>query len=169
MAVQNLDVISVNLWQIIISLANLTILFLFLKKFLYKPVNKVLSERQSAVEAQYSEAEKARADAAAEKAEYKEKLANAEIMADEMRKSAADEAKQHGERIIAEARAKADGMVRAAEAEIELEKKKAESDMKREIADVSTRLAEKLIERELDADTHRELIDSFINDIGTEA
>lgn len=164
----NLDVISVNLWQIIISLANLTILFLFLKKFLYKPVLKVLSDRQAAVETQYSEAESARADALAEKTEYEEKLADAEVMADEMRKAAADEAKQHGERIIADARAKADGMVRAAEAQIELEKKKAESDMKHEIADVSTRLAEKLIERELDADTHRGLIDSFINDIGTD-
>lgn len=164
----NLGVISVNLWQIIISLANLTILFLFLKKFLYKPVLKVLSDRQAAVETQYSEAERARADALSEKTEYEEKLADAEVMADEMRKAAADEAKQHGERIIADARAKADGMVRAAEAQIELEKKKAESDMKHEIADVSTRLAEKLIERELDADTHRGLIDSFINDIGTD-
>lgn len=164
----NLDVISVNLWQIIISLANLTILFLLLKKFLYKPVLKVLNERQTAVETQYSEAERARADSLADKAEYEEKLAYAEVMADEMRKNAADEAKRHGERIITEARAKADGMVRAAEAEIELEKKKAESDMKREIADVSAKLAEKLIERELDADTHRGLINSFINDIGTE-
>ena len=39
--------------------------------------------------------------------------------------------------------------------------------MKREIADVSTKLAEKIIERELNADTHRELIDSFIDEMGT--
>ena len=84
-----------------------------------------------------------------------------------MRKSAADEAKRHGERIVAEARERADGLVRQAEAQIELDRKKAEADMKREIADVSTKLAEKIIERELNADTHRELIDSFIDEMGT--
>lgn len=167
-AVQSLDVISINIWQIVISLANLTIIFLLLKKFLYKPVIKVLTERQNAVEAQYADAEKAKADALADKAAYAEKLANAEITADEMRKSAADEAKRHGEKLIEEARAKADGMVRQAEAEIELEKKKAEADMKREIADVSAKLAEKLIGRELDEKTQHSLIDSFINEIGTE-
>ncbi len=156
-AVQSLDVISVNFWQILISLANLTILFLILKKFLYKPVTKVLTDRQNAVEAQYADAEKAKADALADKAEYADKLAKAEIAADEMRKTAADEAKRHGEKLIEEARAKADGMVRQAEA-----------DMKREIADVSARLAEKLIERELDEKTHSGLIDSFIEKIGTE-
>lgn len=166
--VQSLDVISVNIWQILISLANLTILFLLLKKFLYKPVLKVLSERQAAVEAQYADAEKARADALADKAEYADKLAKAEITADEMRKSAADEARHHGEKIIAEAKAKADGIVRQAEAEIELEKNKAAADMKREIADVSARLAEKLIGREIDENAHRSLIDGFIDEIGTE-
>ena len=167
-AVQSLDVISVNIWQILISLANLTIIFFILKKFLYKPVTKVLTERQNAVEAQYADAQKARSDALADKAEYANKLAKAEVTADEMRKAAADEAKRHGERIIADARAKADGMLRQAEAEIELEKKKAEADMKREIADVSARIAEKLIERELDGKTQHSLIDSFINEIGTE-
>ena len=32
---QTLEIISVNLWQILISLANLLIIFLILKKFLY--------------------------------------------------------------------------------------------------------------------------------------
>ena len=43
---QTLDVISVNLWQILISLINLFLLFLILKKFLFKPVKKVLDQRQ---------------------------------------------------------------------------------------------------------------------------
>ena len=36
MMVQSLDIISVNIWQILISLINLLILFLMLKKFLFK-------------------------------------------------------------------------------------------------------------------------------------
>lgn len=164
----NMEVISVNLWQIIVSLCNLLILFLFLKKFLYKPVNSVLEKRRADIEGDYAAADEAKRTALASKAEYEERLSHAEHEADELRKSAADEAKRHGERLVAEAREKADGIVRAAEAQIELDRKKAQSEMKREIADVSTRLAEKLIERELNADTHRDLIDSVIGEIGNE-
>ena len=35
MSVQSLDIISVNLWQILISLANLLIIYLILKKVLF--------------------------------------------------------------------------------------------------------------------------------------
>ena len=41
---QTLDVISVNLWQMVASLANLVILFLLIKKFLYKPVQTELKQ-----------------------------------------------------------------------------------------------------------------------------
>ena len=41
---QSLDVISVNIWQIVISLANLALLFLLLKKFLYQPVKRMLAK-----------------------------------------------------------------------------------------------------------------------------
>ena len=162
----NMEVISVNFWQMIVSLANLLILFLLMKKFLYKPVTQVLEKRRADIEGDYAAADEAKREALADKAEYEEKLSHAEHEAAEMRKSAADEAKRHGERIIAEANARADGIVRAAEAQIELDKKKAEAGMKREIADVSTLLAKKLISKEVNADTHRELIDSFIEEIG---
>lgn len=162
----NMEVISVNIWQMLVSLANLLILFLLMKKFLYKPVTQVLEKRRADIEGDYAAADEAKRTALASKAEYEEKLSHAEHEAGEMRKSAADEAKRHGERIIAEANARADGIVRAAEAQIQLDKKKAEADIKREIADVSTLLAEKLIGKEVNADTHHELIDSFIEEIG---
>ena len=56
---QSLDIISVNLWQILISLANLVILFLILKKFLYGPVTKMLAKRREEIDTQYTEAETA--------------------------------------------------------------------------------------------------------------
>ena len=161
-----MEVISVNIWQMLVSLANLLILFLLMKKFLYKPVTQVLEKRRADIEGDYAAANEAKMAALASKTEYEEKLSHAEFEADEMRKSAEAAAKRHGESIVAEANARADGIVRAAEAQIELDKKKAESEMKREIADVSTKIAEKLIAKEVNADTHRELIDSFIEEIG---
>ena len=46
MSVQSLDIISVNLWQILISLANLLIIYLILKKVLFAKVQGVLNTRQ---------------------------------------------------------------------------------------------------------------------------
>ena len=59
-------------------------------------------------------------------------------------------------------------MIRRAENEIDLERSKASSGMKKEIAELSVQLAEKLLEREINADDHRNLIDSFINGIDPE-
>ena len=166
---QNLEVISINFWQTLVSLANLLILFLILKKFLYAPVLKALEARQNHVDKQYADADAALESANRAKADFEQRIAEAESTADEIRTAAADEAKRHGERILLEAREKADGIIRQAQNQIELDQKKAALDMKREIADVSTKLAEKLLERELDADTHKELIDAFIADIGDKA
>ena len=54
MSMQSLDVISINLWQMLISLCNLVILYAILKKFLYKPVRKALEALPGVAAAQAS-------------------------------------------------------------------------------------------------------------------
>lgn len=164
--VQTLDVISVNLWQIVISLANLLLIFLILKKFLWKPIQKVMKQRQEMVDKQFSDAAEAEAKANEDKAQWAEKLATADEEA-AARIAAADEtARRHGERVIAEAKDKAQGIIRQAEAEAELERQKATASIRDEIADVSAELAQKLLEREISADDHRAMIASFLDEVG---
>ena len=55
--------------------------------------------------------------------------------------------------------------MRRAEADAQLEVKKARASIKDEIVDVSTQLAEKMLGREINASDHRELIDSFLDGI----
>ncbi len=161
-----LDVISVNIWQIIISLCNLLILFLILKKFLFKPVKKVLSDRQNAVDTMYSDANEAKMEAIAEKEQWEEKLKNADIEADTVIKEASETAEKRGEKILADAKEKAESIVRQAESEAQLRLKKAEAGIKTEIVNVSYALTEKMLEREINPDDHRALIDSVIEKIG---
>ena len=165
---QNLDIISVNLWQILISLANLVILFLILKKFLYKPVTKMLEARRAKIDEQYSDAENAKNSAEAKDAELTERLAGAKAEAEGIVKEAADIAKARGDKIVEEARATADGIIRQAEEDAELERKRVGETIKEQIVDVSTALAEKMLEREVNADDHKALIDDFISKIGDE-
>lgn len=163
---QSLEVITVNIWHSLISLANLLLIFLLFKKFLYKPVRNVLDKRKDAIDEQYTAAEKAKQSALSDKQAYEMKLKSVEAEADEMIKSAAATADRRGAKIIGDAKEKADGIIRQAHSEVELEKKKAADEIKREIADVSALLTEKMLEREINEKDHRDFIDSFIEGIG---
>ena len=163
---QSLEVISVNFWQILISLLNLLILFLMFKKFLFKPVNNMLAKRQGEIDAQYEAADNAKKLAEEDQQMWNEKIGTVKAETDAMIKKAQDSAKRQGETIVSKAKEQADGIIRQAETQAELEMKKAEEGIKKEIVEVSTALANKLLEREINADDHRELIDSFIEKIG---
>ena len=72
--VQTLDIISVNIWQILISLINLLIMYLILKKFLFGPVQKIIATRKQQVEDIYTEAQEKRESADADFYTRKEAL-----------------------------------------------------------------------------------------------
>ena len=163
---QNLDIISVNIWQILIALLNLTILFLLLKKFLYKPVEKTLKKRQQEIDEQYSKADITNKDAENLKAEYETRLNGAKIKAENIINDAAAAAQTRSDKIVDDAHAQADAIINRAKTQAELEKARVEEDIKEQIIDVSSHLAEKLLSREINADDHKDLIDSFIDKIG---
>ena len=165
---QSLDVISINLWQIIVSLINLILLFLIIKRFLYKPVKKMLEERQKTIDGNYEDAEKAKEQALSEQKAYEEKLSTAKQEADSVIQSAVDIAKAREKEILEEARLRAEGIIRKAEEDAALEMRKAEESIKNEIVEVSTLLTEKMLEREISAKDHKQMIDSFIEGIGDE-
>jgi F-type H+-transporting ATPase subunit b len=75
-------------------------------------------------------------------------------------------AERRRDRIIDDANKEAEAIMRQAKVDAELERRKAEDDIKTQIIDVSGALAEKLIERELNTEDHKHLIDSFISELG---
>ncbi len=163
---QSLAVISVNLWQILISIANLVILFFLVKKFLFGPVQKMLADRQAALGKLYHDADQAKEKALLSEQEWKEKLDSADSEAEAIIQKAADSAAWRSDKMIEEAKDKADGIIRQAETEADLRRKQATDSIKQEIVNVSAVLTEKLINREINMDDHRNLIDSVIEQIG---
>ncbi len=163
---QTLDVISVNLWQILISLINLVLLFLIIKMFLYKPVRKALAQRQSEVAKLYSDADEAKSNALLKEEQWNEKMKNAKDEADSIITDAASKANFRKNDIISEAKQTAESIIRRAENDAELERRKAHAEIKAEVADISAALAQKILEREINMDDHRELVDSFVEKIG---
>ena len=139
---QNLDIISINIWQVVISLANLVILFLILKKFLFEPVKKIKAQRENEIETQYKKAEKARKEADDLKAGWEDEI------------------------MLYESREKADQIIRKAKADIERDRREARETIKKEIVDVSQVISEQIIGREINMDDHRDLIDDAIDKLG---
>ncbi len=166
MNMQSLDVISVNLWSILISLCNLFLLFLAFKKFLFGPVKKAIAKRENAIAEQYSAAEDAKRAAEKDRDLWAEKIRDADEEANSIIKQAAATADRRSENILADAKAQADGIVRQAKADAELEQRKAQAGIRQELAGLSSALTGRLLNREINPKDHQELIDEFLDEIG---
>ncbi|MBR6185772.1 MAG: F0F1 ATP synthase subunit B [Clostridia bacterium] len=163
---QSLDIISVNIWNILISLANLLIIFLILKKFLFKPVQKVMNTRREQVDKIYSEADESRAAATQMKQEYEQRLANARQEADSMIKTAALTAQRRGDQIVSEAKSQASHVKQKAEEEIAQQKKQMLQDVRSEISDLAVDIASKVVAREINQKDYEGFVDDFIQNVG---
>ena len=163
---QFLDIISVNIWNILISLLNLLILFLILKKFLFKPVRKALAERQNQVDSMYGEASKSRTEADAMKRQYEEKMAAARDEADSLVRTATRNAQQRSDAMLAETTSHLSYMKQKAEEDIAQEKKQMLRDVQGEISQMAVEIASKIVGREINTEDHKQLVDDFIRNVG---
>ena len=163
---QTLDVVSVNVWQILISLINLVLMFLIIKHFFYKKVKNMLDTRQREVDERYEQADQAKAKALADKQRYEEKLSEAKLEADGIIQSAVSTADFRQKEIVEAAHEQAQTILKTAKEDAALELKKAQSTIKGEIVDVSAKLTEKILGREITAQDHASLVDSFIDELG---
>ena len=163
---QSLDIISVNLWNTLLSLANLVIIFLILKKFLFKPVQRVMTERRNQVDKIYADAGES-LDAAKEmKQEYEQRLASARQEADALIKNATQNAQRRSDQIVAEANTQASHVKQKAEAEIEQQKKQMLKDVRSEISDLAVDIASKVVEREISQKDYDGFVNEFIQNVG---
>ena len=160
------DFISITPWTLIFSICNLLILFLLIKKFLFKPVMAILEARQKEIDDIYNEADKDRDDAAEMKAEYTRRMSNAREEADQLVRNAVDSAQKKGDKIVSEAKEQAAHLKQKASAEIEQEKQKAFSELKSEISGMAVEIAGRMVEREISEADHKALVDDFIRNAG---
>ena len=163
---QSLDVISINIWGIVISLLNLTILFLIIKKLLFKPVKNMLAEREAKANAEYDKAKTARENAERQENEWNERMKSADAEAQQIVDTAAENAKILSRKLEADAKANADRIVAAAETDAALEYKRARDNIRGEIVDVSTAIAERVLETKIDEEEHHRLVEDFLDKIG---
>ncbi len=158
--------VSIDVWTIIMQWGNLLILMWLFKKFLFKPVMSILDARNDEIKNRYDEAENARKSANELKEEYDRRMGDAKEEAEEIVKSAVKTAKRSSDEIISDAQSKASTIMERANEKIEIERKKAVNDAKNELSDMALTIAGKVIERQINAEDNKRMIEKFIDELG---
>jgi F-type H+-transporting ATPase subunit b len=158
-----LTTLGINLPDFLWHTVSFLILIALLSRFLYRPITGMLEERTRRIQESLEAAEQARAEVAQADRERDELLATSRREIQEMMATA-----QHAaERIQSEARTtaqqEAQRIIETARQEAEAERAQAMAELRREVASLAVMAAERIIRRDLDEQTHRQLVEEFLD------
>lgn len=159
------QLVAVMPWTLILQIGNLLLQIYLIKRFLLKPVQKILAQRQAEANADLDAAAEAKAQAEASRAEYEEKLVGAKEEAAVMVRSAAQNAQSRSEQILAEARQEAAALREKASVDIARERRAAVQELKNDISGIAVSIASKVVEKEITQKDHEALIRDFIENM----
>jgi len=155
---------NMNATLILQSIAMMVFVW-FCMKFIWPPVLKAMDERRAKIAdglAASDRAEKALADA---NKDVEQQIKAARDKAGEI----IDQANQRHSQILEQAKDDASGerqkQVAAGEAEIALAANQAREELRATVANLAVLGASQILEKEIDEDTHRELLDKLIAEI----
>jgi F-type H+-transporting ATPase subunit b len=150
------------LWHLV----NFIVLFFILQRFLFPPVLKMLDERQARIRESMERAEALKEESARAAETVKAQL-------DEARREGQNiinQATQIGERIKAEQQTQAqteyEAILKRAQEDAARERERAFAELRTQVADLAVMAAERIIERNLDVNTQRKLVDEFLAEAG---
>lgn len=162
------DGLGINLPVLLTQVVTFIILLVILRFVAYKPLMRMLDERSKRVKESMDQAEAVKEQSANAEEEVKkqlaeasregqERIARAVKAGEEMRQKAQEDAKQDAETLLNRARG-----------EIQRERDEAIDSVRREFADLTVLAAGKVIDRTLDKEKHRELIDKVLEESSAE-
>ncbi|MBR1683982.1 MAG: F0F1 ATP synthase subunit B [Clostridia bacterium] len=161
--------IGVDFWTALFVLLNTLAIFFVARKYLFNPVHKMITDRQSEIDGMYADADKAKKDAEEMASEYRRKLSEAQATSEKLVKEAVSRGQNREEEIVRQANQEAAAILDKAQHDVALEKKKAVNDAKNEISSMALAIAEKVVGREINAKDQAALVDQFINELGDKA
>ena len=149
-------------WQ---TITFLVVLFL-LSKFAWKPIMASLRERETSIENALSMAEKAKLEMQELKAGNEKLLAEARAERDRILKEASDASNQMIEAAKTKASEESNRMVAAAREAVANEKRAALTEIKNLAGSLSVEIAEQLLKRELsDATAQKQLVNDYMKEV----
>lgn len=150
----------------VLLMISVLVMFTLLSYLLFNPVRDFLKKRQDKIRDDIDTAKKDKEAAAALKEDYDGKIREIEKEAEAILSEARKKALQNEATIIDEAREEAARIIERANRQIELEKKAAADDMKKEMIQVAALMAQKIVARSVDAKLQDSLVDETLKEIG---
>ena len=151
--------INLSVSSIAITIINIIVLFLLLKKFLIGPINKIMAEREEMIKSSIANANQTKDDAMKLKQQYQDEC-------DTMRDKSRQAAQNEYNRIVADAGEKSNRMIKDAEKTIEVQREKALSDMESQVAELAMSAAAKILGEDSNDAKNQSLYDEFIEKAG---
>lgn len=161
--------LKIDFWNLLFTIINLLVLFVAMKFILFKPVKKIIAERQEEADRQFAEAKQHQDDADALKEKYEQTLADAESVKKQAVAEARKAADEEYERIVAEARDAARTVKHEAVIEAEIQKEQILKKAEAEIADMVVNVAARMVGSQKGAEVDHALYDKFLDKAGDDA
>jgi len=155
-------------WTFYFEIANVIILYLVFRKYLFKPVTDFMNRRTARIEESLETARKRLEEADEIKKNYEKELSDIREKSRELIEQAKQQAIKTQEEIINEAKRQAEIIVTQAREQIERDRQKALEDMKDQIVDISIKIATKVINQQLDMVKDQIYIDKLLDEEGLE-
>jgi F-type H+-transporting ATPase subunit b len=141
------DPMKLELGTLLFIIGVLIVLFVFLKFVLFKPLTRLMDERETAIRAGGDTKSQAAAQIEARQADYAAQLRSLRAQAFEKRKALATEAGQERQRLVAETRVKANTQREAALAELKAGQEAAKTDLLTQVDALSESMVQHLLKQ----------------------
>lgn len=161
-----MESLGVNGWAILLHTINFLILLFLLQRFLYKPIMQMLDQRAAAIRESVEAAERARAESARADQERLEALREARRQAEEIVTRAQQEADRVRAERLQQAQEEAQRIIGRAEQEATAERQQLMAELRAQVADLAILAAGRVIDRNLDPQAHRGLVEQFLAESG---
>lgn len=142
------------------------ILFFVLRHFLYEPVTQFLSKRKETISSDLEKAENKKVEAIKLKEEYEVRIEEAKGEGKEIIETSRRRGEDLRNEIVEEARTEAQRIREKSNSDIEREKQKAQMELKGEMVTIAMLAASKVVDKNLDEKSHKDMIDKFIDEVG---
>lgn len=153
-------------YTIIYTIINIIVLFLLLKKFLFKPVTEIMEKRQQDIENSISIAKEKEESAIELQQKYENELKLSKIKAEELISTAKNKAQIEYEKIVNEASYEAQKVTQIATNNIEILKKKEMERLQESIVDIALAVAIKASEESIDQQKSKKMLDELVMKAG---
>ncbi len=159
---ENEDMISINA-TLILTILNFILMIGVLAMILWKPMVKFLDERAQKISESLKIAEENKKRAEELKVEFEKVIRDGRRKATEIVDRATTAASEESRQIVSQARHQAQATVDAAKDEITMEAERIKGELRKEMAAMTIKLTEKVLEREIKEKDHRKLINSSLD------